>query len=187
LFVEKREKIEKIMSQLNNSRFLEYVQAQETLNEDQVKACVFMHEETHSVILQLIRAFQNSAVLTVTSASVCIYKLMRVSHRFSEFTGEDKKEVVVHTILGAFAASGVDMDRTSQALMEQVIDLIWWASHSAKFAVKKACFKCMGRKPIRPVNPISVASLHAVSVASPIDDVTTPADTAAIKFNEMAV
>lgn len=152
------------MSQSSRARFLEFVQSQDTLNEDQVKACVFMYGETHSVIQQLVNSFGDTNAITVASVSFTVYKLMRLTHRFAEFTGEDKKEVVVYTIMGSFVANEVELDRTSQALLEQVIDLIWWASHTARFAVKKACNKCLGRKTtMGPKDPISVAALPPVA------------------------
>ncbi len=72
-------------------------------------------------------------------------------HKFSNFTGADKKEIVIYTILGGFHVAEMTISPTDQMLLEEIIELIWWAAHEAVFAVKTRCKTwCCSAKAIKP-------------------------------------
>lgn len=96
----------------------------------------FIYNSTATTIAQVTREKTLLSGLAFTKA---IYKLMAIAHRFVELSGSQKKEVVLHTILGGLTVQGIESSPDQIFLIENTIDVVWWASHDAIFAIKKQC------------------------------------------------
>lgn len=163
----------KPMSEPQILKFRSFVDQQETLNLNQRDVCVYIYSKTASIVNQVVRQFKDTDSLSVAGVSVMIYKLMSFAHRFQQFTGEDKKEVVTYTILGGYYTHDVEITQADQMMIEQLIDTIWWASHDVVFAIKKKCSWCCGsgksKVPKDPLDVCDVVSDVALAMASATD------------------
>ncbi len=134
------------MSANQLQKFVQFIEVKDTLTQAQRDACIYIFTNTSSIISQVARrSSSNNNRLSLATISSMVYQLMTFTHRFVKFSGEDKKEIVTFTILAGFHAHGLEIPAADQDLIEQTIDLIWWASHSVAFAVKKQCTKLCGK------------------------------------------
>lgn len=129
-------------------KFLTFIESKDTLSPAQRDVCIYIFQQTSSIINQVARRYQtDGSRLTLEAITNMVFRLMSHAHKFVAFSGEDKKEIVTFTILGGLSAHGIEIPLPEQEMIEQTIDLIWWASHNVVFAVKKRCSKLCGGAP----------------------------------------
>lgn len=123
--------------------FRAYIDTVATLTEVQKDICTTLFESCQTMIQQ---ASRKSAAVSLGNVSMVLYKLMSLVHSYKELEGHDKKEIVVYTLVGGLTANGIHVSPNEQAMIEEAIDVIWFAANEVVFPkLREGCVKCLAK------------------------------------------
>ncbi len=123
--------------------FRTYIDSVDTLTELQKDVCVTLFESSQTMIQQ---ASRKSTVVTLGNISLLLYKLMTTVHSYTQLSGPDKKEIVLYTLVGGMTANGLVVSPAEIALIEDAIDVIWYAANDVVFPrIKQGCVTCFSK------------------------------------------
>lgn len=122
--------------------FRAYIEKVTDLTHIQKGICLTLFEQCSTIISQTARKSQ----LTLASISLVLYKLMSLAHQYKNLDGADKKEIVVHTLIGGLISNQITVHQDTQRMIEDAVDVIWFTSHEIVFPkLKSSCLLCISK------------------------------------------